>query len=394
MIRENFFSKNLAYLVLFAVSLAFLLSQIYGFIISTDIQYWVAKAYDYSLLLRSGDLIPNYSLSHPAVTVLYLGSFFILLKSLISHILVYDFNPLALAYKLSFVFAISLFIPYIYYLLKKNSLPAGMAFIAGLLLSTNPEIWTANAADILWAIFSLCAILCFFICFAGQTVSVKYFFLSAFFTSLAIISRYSGVLLLVVFPLLFLYYRLQLGLNWKKFFLKLAGWILLIIIFIVILWPNVILSQFRVATDTFQGNLQSLKFEGSYFATEKSDIFHNIKTSFTHLPLVQLYFLFMFILFMKKNFTRLSRSLKIFLIVMIILVPYFYFYTIFIVTGVWSMRYSLVSNLIIDIIVAFEIWRQFSYIYSSNKYKKLFLPYLIFCLALYIYSAHYWLSSA
>jgi 4-amino-4-deoxy-L-arabinose transferase-like glycosyltransferase len=237
---------------------------------------------------------------HPAVSVLGIGGFFLFIKSLISHITVYKFEELVYAYKLPFVFIISFFIPLLYFLLKKNNFLPKIALIACILLAVNPLIWVSNAADILFAIFSILSVFTFFIYIDCGGSKNKYFLLSAILAGLSIINRLTGILLIIIIPFLTLIYKNRLQSSWKKIFFKLFVWLMLVAASVIILWPNLWLFRSDQKNQLIQNYQTVSSLENSYFA-DGFNFLGNIKNTLYHIPLIELYFLLMFVVFLKNN---------------------------------------------------------------------------------------------
>lgn len=382
-------SKKLPYFFLFALSLFFLLYKI-QLIIETDIGYWTERAFEYSQYFKAGDIFPAYSLPHPAVSVMNIGGFFLLIKSLISQVTVYQFDILFNAFKLPFILIISLFIGGLFFLLKKSGFPPLMAFIACFLLAVNRLVWTANAADILSAIFAISSILCFFIYQRSGVKKNSYFFLSAVLAGLAIVNRFSGILLLVIVPLLFIFFKNKTEIKLKRIILKIIQWFILVIISVLILWPNFWLLSANSRDSMLINNYQPIGFQAENVFSKHFSVLNNLNNTFLFMPIIDFFFLILFVIFIKKNiliYVDKKRILNTKILALILLMLFFYLPILLLVQRApWTFRYALPSFILLDIIIAQEIYREFIYLYHypTNKFNLIY-PYLLF-LALIFFS--------
>lgn len=379
-----FFShKKLVYFSLTLISLWFLLVN-FAKAIPLDLGFWPKSIFEYTELIKSGQIFPDFYLPHPAMTVLYLGSFSFLITNIFTHPLINDFFRLTVPYKLPFIFAISFFIPYFYFLLKKMNIPSRTAYLACLLVAINPVTWYINAADALYAIFSLSALFNFLIYLKLNEGGKKYFFLSAIFLALAILSRFSGIIFIPVIFVIFLFFRKKLNLNYKRFLKMTVIWLLLLTVSLFILWPQGFLNH-RLMTATSKENLKTIGLTGQ---TETSSIFSNfrkITTTFFHLPLLEIYFMFCFLLYLIYCYFK-KRKANDLIIILLIISAFIYFSTLVVRPDIWHFRYAIPSLILLDFFVAYEICRQFSFLGQNQIYKKYVYPYIFFICLLYIYS--------
>ena len=382
-------SKKLPYFFLFAFSLFFLLNRI-QIVIQTDLGYWTEKAFEYSQYFRAGNLFPAFSLPHPAVSVMNIGGFFLLIKSSISHISVYQSDIFSDAFKIPFILIISLFIGYLFFLLKKGGFPPLMAFIACVLLAINRLIWQANAADILFSIFAVCSLLCFWIYLSGGTNKKGYFFLSALYCGLAIVNRFTGFILLGIIPLLFLFFKNKNKIKLKRVILKIIQWLILAVIALLILWPNFWLLSPNVKQLIPSDNYQVFGYQSENIFSRHFSVLSNLSNTFLFMPIIDFFFLILFVVFIKKNIFIIidnKKSLNTKILLLIILMILFYLPVLILIQRVpWTFRYALPSFILLDIIIAQEIYREFIYLYHypTNKFNLIY-PYLFF-LALIFFS--------
>lgn len=378
--------RKFAYLSLFIISFAFLLLNASQFLV-IDYGYWIKQTYNYTEIIKSGKIFPDFILGHPAVTVLNLGSFSFLIKNIFSRPLFFDYEGLMFAFKIPFILTISLFIPYLYFLLKKNGLPAPLSYLAALIISLNFTIWSANAADILYSIFLLSSLFNFLIFLRLSEKGQNYFFLSAILAALSVLSRFNGAVLVVIIPALMFLYRKKLDFSAAKYVKKVILWFLLLLISLFILWPQFFLKS-QIVT-TAQANINTLTLPENNLLGGDFSYLQRIIQTIVHLPLLQIFFISCFVLFLAITFFRQEKNRKLIFIILVVLL-FIFFSSLFIDKNIWSYRYALPSFLLLDIIVAFEIWRQFSYILSVKKYRKLFFPYLSVIVLLFLYEYYYY----
>jgi len=388
MFKKFLSHKKLPYQVLFLISFSFLMFN-FNNILSTDFHFWLNHSFKFADLLKNGELLPDYYLPYPAVPVLYLSSFFILLKSLISNIPFDNLSSFVFAYKFPFILLISLFITYLFFLLNKNRIPYLISFIACFLLAINPFIWQSNAADILLAIFGSLSIISILIYLNLGEREKKYLFLSAVFSSLAILSRTSGIFLVAVVPLIIVFYKRN-DWGYRKIILRIFFWLIILILGILLLWPNLWLKTQKVIKGIIVPHRWAIDLRTNYLAASKLDFTYKIKETFFHLPIFHLYFLLMFFTFVKKNLYFFKNGRRYFrkdLFVFISVMILFYLSSFFIKRGFWCFRYFSLSWVFLDIIIAYELLRQSNYFLKLAS-KKSALFYLIFLLLLYAHS--YW----
>ncbi|MFH1559516.1 MAG: hypothetical protein ABIC19_03285 [Patescibacteria group bacterium] len=380
-----FHHRKFAYSSLFIIAFVFLLVNIRQFLI-IDYGYWIKQTFDYTQIIKSGNYFPDFMLSHPAVTVINLGSFSFLIKNIFQP-LVFDHESLMFAYKLPFILVYSFFTPYLYFLLKKTGFATALSYLAALLFSMNFIIWEINAADLLYSIFFVSAFFNFFIYLKLADKGHIYFFLSAIFAALSILSRFSGALLIVIIPALMLYYRKNLCFSPKKYINKIFLWFLLLLISLFILRPQFLFKN-QIAPAA-KANIDTLTLMNSNLSNGNSLYEQRIIDTLIDLPLLQILFISCFVLFLATNFLKQEKNRK--LIIIILLVSLLVFFSSLVVDkSIWSYRYALPSFLLLDIIVAYEITRQFSFILSVKKYRNLSPFYALFIVTLFIYEYYFY----
>lgn len=380
----SFFShKKIIYFSLSLISLWFLLVN-FSRVIPFDLDFWTDGIFKYTELIKSGQIFPDFYLPHPAVTVLYLGSFSFLLTNIFTHPLINDFYRLMIPYKLPFILTIGLFIPYLYFLLKKIDFSPKIAYLACLLAAVNPVIWYINAADALYAIFSLSSLFNFLVYLKLNEKGKKYFFLSAVFLALAILSRFSALIFIPIIYFLLIFFRKRLNLDYKSLWKKSVIWLLLLIISLFILWPSAFFQP-RLISTASQENVGTLGLVASGQSSPGFHFINKMATTFFHLPLLELYFLLCFFAYLIFCLIK-KRKIDELIVTLLIISAFIYFSSLAVKPDIWHFRYALPSLILWDIFAAYEIFRQFSFLSQNQSHKKYIYPYFFFILILYLYS--------
>ncbi|MDZ7798892.1 MAG: glycosyltransferase family 39 protein [Patescibacteria group bacterium] len=374
-------NQKILYFLLFFLTLAFLLINLDNFA-GIDYSYWSKQIFGYYKQIKTGQIFPAFFLSHPAATVLHIGSFSIFIQSWFKNV---KLDQIYLAIKIPFVLIVSFFIPLIYYLLKKINFSKKVSFLTALLISLNTLIWRSNPADILFGIFSTTSILIFIIYLKEKKNSFLY--LSAFLCGLSILSRFSGVLILPVILFLIIVFKHRYDVNYRNIFKKLLIYILIILIIFLIFWPNLWFSGIDPLINKWQGNQNALIIQTNHTNSKAINIINNFCDTIEALPGLELIFSSLFLLFSINFFLKKKRTVQEFLsIILFIIVIFFFTAALFIKPKIWSIRYSIPALIILDIIVSYTIFRGYKWLKQKMSKKIVIIPYILIIIILYIFS--------
>lgn len=392
--RKLFYSPKFIYVFLFLFTLLFLSFLIERDVfLLTDYSKWLKNTLEFSERFSKEKFFTDYFSIPPAISIYLLGSIFIKLGLLFfSQDKIYFIEVIHLYF---FAFLYSLAIPFIYYLLKKSGFTKQISLVAILLiiLNINP-LWKSNVSDVFVALSFLIALLCMFSYIKEK--KLKFYLFSILFTCLALLTRFSALSLLVIFPLLLYTFTKNLKFSFKRYF----AWFFSVILLTIFLWPSIIVNFDSVYArySPFFYRLISVStkgLKGEIKATPNPvrpvDPFSKFKAHFLNLPIYLIFLFLLFLIFIKKNiFLEQDIYQKRVIFFMLLIFFFFIILTLFfrlrVLTESW-LRYALPGVVLLNIICAKELIRELKIL--KRKSKFLTISYLLFLGLLYLFNLMY-----
>ena len=364
--------KEFFYLV-FLFGLCFLLFKIEGKLnpsdfLNVDERLWIYRSQIYIENFINYNFVGGLQTIHPGITVMALSGLSIYIYTLYADtingpMLLYFFNIPIIVY-------ISLFFFILYFLLRKLKFDKSLSLLAVILIFSNSYYITSSSPVDKFSTMSILLSLLFLIVYVNKNYEFKkYLFLSSFFTSFAILSKLSA-LIVIPFSLFVLLYYSQL--NYKKIrgaFNDYFYYLFYILIIALILFPGFIFNPILSLQKIFSRD-NNVLISGT--ETERIAIPSLYEKMYKYLFIwessiiapVTLIFFILFLIFCFRKILLYGLNSKIssenifyknIFILLLFSIIYFMFITYF--ASLIFYRYMMLSAMIIDICAAIGIYK-------------------------------------